>query len=141
MALLDRPTAQPQAQELSLRVPFLWLLAVLAVGLAAFLAAAQSSRITQAGYGLRQSELERDNLLVETHRLEAEVAQLASLQRIALEAKGRLGMGPPERYQYLYVDVPAPGQERVPVAWQPAPPTPAPERSWWARLLSLLPLP
>jgi len=141
VALLYRPTAQPQSQRLALRRLLFWALVVGSVGLAAFLAVAQSSRITETGYRLRQWERLREQRQAQVYQAEAEVARLASLDRVAQEAARRLGMGPPESVEYIYLEAPPPSRPSIPSRFRPPEPAVPQGRSWWARLLHLLPLP
>ena len=80
---------------------------------------------------------ERMELEAQVQALEAQVAYLASLQRIEKEAKERLGMVPPEEVIYLEVDVPAPPSPEVPPQLVPRVEERGAGRPWWHRLLEL----
>jgi hypothetical protein len=74
------------------------------------------------------------------HSLEAEVATLASLERVEREARGRLGMVPAEKVLYLEVDVPPPRQQLLPRRFSASElSVDEPGTSWWQALLKLLP--
>ncbi len=138
-----RPAAQEAASAPALRHP---LRALLLAGGVIFLAAAfpvlQASAVTQRSDRLLALQQRQDDLHAQVHSLEAEVAQLGSLQRIDSEARGRLGMVPANRALSVSVDVPAPEPGHLPASLQVA--TPPPEHSSGsilAQILNLLPLP
>jgi cell division protein FtsL len=53
------------------------------------------TRVTEEGYRLSRLSAEHQKLLREHERLELQVAQLESPQRLSELSRGRLGMGPP----------------------------------------------
>ena len=53
------------------------------------------TRVTEEGYRLSRLSSEHQKLLRERERLELQVAQLESPQRLSELSSGRLGMGPP----------------------------------------------
>jgi cell division protein FtsL len=102
----------------------------------------QTSDATTTGFEIQRLERQRDALQAEVHSLEAEVADLSSLNRIDREARERLGLMPPARTVYLKVDRPLPERQGIPTRYQPAPVgddalTP-PSESWWRGVLRAL---
>lgn len=132
------PKAAVKAPTPGLRA--MLIAAGLAVVGAGLLQVVQTSNVTTTGYeiqGLEETRLEWD---ARVHQLEAEVASLASLDRIEREARGRLGMVPAERRLYMEVNVPVPPQQLLPTRFAPAEqPEESSSGSWWQDLLDLLP--
>ncbi|GAG45261.1 unnamed protein product, partial [marine sediment metagenome] len=89
-------------------MPLVLTIALVAVGLAGLLPLLQSSQTTTTGHNIGELERQRNDWEARTHELEAEIASLASLNRIEQEAHQRLGMEAPERTLYLTVDVASP---------------------------------
>jgi hypothetical protein len=110
------------------------------VALLGLLQVIQTSDATSTGYAIRGLEQQRLDWSAKVHSLEAEVATLASLERVEREAKDRLGLVPAEKVIYLESAVAPPRQQLVPrrfyVSDSGAGET---DTSWWQALLKLLP--
>jgi len=143
MAVLDR-TRQPLSRTTSRRFGFP-AVTILAAGLvvaAALLPVAQSSNATSTGNQIRQLETRKADLQARIHLTQAEVAQIAAVERIEQRARA-MGMVPADRW--IYVDA----GEAAPVTGMPArylneeepPASVAVSRPWWKALLSKLPVP
>jgi cell division protein FtsL len=124
-------------------MPLVLTIALVAVGLAALLPLLQSSQATTTGYSIRQLERQRNDWEARIHELEAEVASLASLDRIEKDAHDRLNMQAPEDTVYITVHVASPESQPIPERFLPPKnqETSQPDKSWWQSLLDLLPLP
>lgn len=146
MAVLNRPLLHPPAGAAlaRLRRPSGLLIAALAaVAVAALAQVVQSSDATTRGYEIQQLQRRQLELQAGVHQKEAEVAALASLDRIEREARTKLGMVPPQRRLDLQVSEPVPQEQLLPTRFLPPPsePPPAPAgRPWWRRILDRLPL-
>ena len=138
MSVIGRPLARPSFRLWSLRRVL--ALAVGAVALLGLLQVIQTSDATSTGYAIRRLEQERLDWSAKVHRLEAEVATLASLERVEREAKDHLGLVPAEKVIYLEAAVAPPRQQLVPRRFY-ASDSSAGETgtSWWQALLKLLP--
>jgi cell division protein FtsL len=100
----------------------------------------QTSNATTTGYNLQRLEDERSATQAEVHQLEAEVAVLTSIDRIAKEAGDRLGMAPAGNTMTLEVHKQPPAQQLIPLRFVAASKTPEIKTSsWWQKLLGLLP--
>ncbi|HXF50584.1 MAG TPA: septum formation initiator family protein [Dehalococcoidia bacterium] len=104
----------------------------------------QTSDATTTGFAIQRLERQREALQAEVHNLEADVAELSSLDRIDREARERLGLVPPARTVYLKLDRPVPERQGIPTRYQPAPvddvaPEPPREPWWRGALRALLP--
>ncbi len=124
MSALDRlipgPIARPLSQPLNLR-PVL-------------------SDATTTGYSVRGLEQQRLTLQAQVHDLEAEVAALTSIERVEREARGRMGMTPPEQVLMLEVQAKPPTHQLVPERYLTEVEEPTPDGgSWREALLRLLP--
>jgi cell division protein FtsL len=141
-AIADERLA-PRGKGRPLGMPAVLTIALVAVGLAGLLPLLQSSQTTTTGYSVRQLERQRNDWEARIHELEAEIASLASLDRIDKEARERLHMQTPEDTVYLTVDVPSPESQPVPDRFLPPKnqPTIKEDQSWWQSLLDLLPFP
>ena len=138
MSAIDRPFSRPSFRLWSLRR--ILALAFGAVALLGLLQVIQTSDATSTSYTIRHLEQERQDWSAQVHRLEAEVATLASLERVEREARDRLGMVPAEKVLYLDVDVPPPQQQLLPRRFSASKPSvDEPGTSWWQALLKLLP--
>lgn len=73
------------------------------VSLASLLLLLQSSNVTTSGYDLRRLEAMREDWAQSNYQLEAEIAYLQSLGRVAREAKEKLGMVPATTYLFVTV--------------------------------------
>jgi len=124
-------------------MPVVLTIALVAVGLAGLLPLLQSSQTTTTGYNIRQLDRQRNDWEARIHELEAEIASLASLDRIEKEARQRLNMQTPEQTVYLSVDVPSPDSQPVPDRFLPPKQQDSvkEDQSWWQSLLDLLPFP
>ncbi|MPZ99770.1 MAG: hypothetical protein GEU80_10630 [Dehalococcoidia bacterium] len=116
-------------------------LVLLAVGALGLFQVLQSSRLAEAGYGIRGLESERTRLQSEIRLLEAGVAGSSNLEHVHTEAVERLGMVEPEQSVHVSVGVPAPGAVPLPRRYvrEADPPPPAAEPAWWESLLRRLP--
>jgi cell division protein FtsL len=144
MSTLDRFIVRP-APRARLKAPSVGARSVLiaaglALAAAALLQVVQTSNVTTAGYQIQRLDQERLQWQASVHQLEAEVASLASVDRIEQEARGRLGMVPAESRLYLKTNVPVPSHQLLPTRFSPPE---APEQRtgepWWRDLLELLP--
>jgi cell division protein FtsL len=124
-------------------MPVVLTIALVAVGLAGLLPLLQNSQAVNTDYNIRQLERQRNDWEARIHELEAEIASLASLNRIEREARERLHMEAPEDIVYLTVDVPRPESQPVPDRFLPPEKQESvrEDRSWWQSLLDLLPFP
>jgi cell division protein FtsL len=142
MATLDRlGPAPPQAQLASTWRPRRAIaVAFLTAAVIALLQVVQSSSFAHTGQQLQRLEAERTALKAEVYDLEADVAQLASLDRTERVAREKLGMIRARNVSYLSVGVDAPSGPLLP---RPLVVTPGDEGSgepWWTSLLKALPL-
>jgi cell division protein FtsL len=138
VSVIGRPLARPSFRLWNLRRVL--ALAVGAVALLALLQVIQTSDATSTGYAIQRLEQERQDRSADVHRLEAEVATLASLDRVEREAKDRLGLVPAEKVIYLQAPVAPPSQQLVPRRFYPADSSAGETgTSWWQALLKLLP--
>ncbi len=132
----------PPAKGRPLPMAAVLTIALIAMGLAAFLPLLLSSHDTTTGHNIRELEGQRDDWQAQTHELEADIASLAALDRIEKEARERLHMQEPEEKLYITVDVAAPEDQPIPARFLPPPRQPVEEhQSWWQSLLDLLPFP
>ena len=124
-------------------MPVVLTIALVAVGLAALLPLLQSSQTTTTGHNIRELEQQRNDWEARIHELEAEVASLASLDRVEKEARERLHMEAPEHTVYVTVDVAIPESHPIPDRFLPAEKqeTSEADQSWWQSILDLLPFP
>ena len=138
MAVIGRPLARTSFRLWSLRR--ILALAFAVVALLGLLQVIQTSDATSTGYAIRSLEEERLDWSAQVHSLEAEVASLASLERVEREAKGRLGLVPAERVIYLESNTAPPSQQLVPRRFFTSEPGSGNAgTSWWQALLKLLP--
>jgi hypothetical protein len=138
VSAIDRPFARPSFRLWSLRR--ILALAFGAVALLGLLQVIQTSDATSTSYTIRRLEQDQRDWSAQVHSLEAEVATLASLERVGREARGRLGMVPAEKVLYLEVDVPPPRQQLLPRRFSASElSVDEPGTSWWQALLKLLP--
>lgn len=144
MAVLNRPLLRPLpgAATSRLRPRAIVGVALAALALAAMIQVVQSSDATSRGYQVQQLQRRRLELEAQVHQKEAEVALLASLDRVEREARTRLGMVPAEQRLYMQMSEPVPREQLLPTRFLP-PAEAAPAgggRPWWRRLLDRLPL-
>jgi len=138
VSVISRPLARTGFRLWSLRR--ILALAFGVVALLSLLQVIQTSDATSIGYTIRSLEQERLDWSAQVHALEADVASLASLDRVEREAKGRLGLVPAERVIYLEAGAPPPSQQLVPRRFLASEPgASGPSTSWWQALLKLLP--
>jgi cell division protein FtsB len=116
--------------------------AIVIVGLAALLPVLQTSSATERGAAIRRLEQQKTVLQAEVNETEAEIAVLASTDRIGREARLRLGMVDADVILYVPLEGAAPRQT-VPERYLPIDTTPPPaaESPWWRRLADMLPRP
>ncbi|HUS82149.1 MAG TPA: hypothetical protein VM013_02690 [Dehalococcoidia bacterium] len=136
--LISRPLPRPFPRVTGVRPVLVG--AFLVVASLGLLQVIQTSNATTTGYSLQRLEDERSATQAEVHLLEAEVAVLTSIDRIAREAGGRLGMVPAGNTVTLDVHKQPPEQQLVPLRFLS--PDRAPEvktSPWWQKLLGLLP--
>jgi hypothetical protein len=113
-----------------------WVLGgVLIVGVSAMLPVLQSSLATSEGFKTQGSEAQEQQLRGQISELEANVAELTSLDRIQRRAT-ELGLGPASNPIYVRVDEPGPAPAKIPAQYLPTgtPPAAQPE-SWWESLI------
>jgi len=117
--------------------------AIIAAAAIALLQVFQSSGLVNTGETLQRLEREQAERQARIHGLEAEVAALASLDRVERQARERLGMIPARNIVYLDVAAEAPTGPLLPRPYgeQAAPQaaSPAQEPSLLQKLLSITP--
>ncbi len=141
MALLDRPSTPSLDRRIG--IPGVTILAAGFVAAAALLPVVQTSITTETGAEIRQLEVQRADIQARINATQAEVATLASIDRIDREARGRLGMAPAGRSIYVTVTQPAP-PSGVPARFLNQEEVVAPAATaapWWKSVLSKLPKP
>ena len=107
----------------------------------ALLQVVQSSSFANTGQQLQRLESQRIALKAEVYDLQAEVAQLASLDRTERVAREQLGMIRARHVSYLSVGVEAPAAALLPRPLvEPSVAATAAE-PWWQSLYKALPLP
>lgn len=124
MASISRPL--PETIRIPVAGPRLRTRTALAGAIAVLVLASlwqvlQTSDATSTGFAIQRLERQREALQVQVHMLEAEVADLSSLNRLDREARDRLGLVPPPRTVHLDVDRPPPQRQALPTRYQPAP--------------------
>ncbi len=107
----------------------------------ALLQVVQSSGFANTGHQLQRLEAERIALKAEVYDLQAEVAQLASLDRIERVAREQLGMIQARHVSYLSVGVEAPAGALLPRTLVESPVASAAAEPGWQSLYKALPLP
>ena len=138
MSVIGRPLARTGFRLRSLRR--ILALAFGVVALLLLLQVSQTSDATRTGYDIRRLEQERLDWSAQVHDMEAEVAGLASLDRVEREATGRLGLVPAQNVIYLEAGVAPPQQQLVPRRFLTSEPGAGGSgTSWWQALLKLLP--
>ena len=143
MATLDRlGPAPPQAQPASTWRPRRAIAAALAtVVVIALLQVVQSSSFAHTGQQMQRLQAERTALKAEVYDLEAEVAQLASLDRTERVAREKLHMIRARNIQYLSVGVEAPAGPLLPRPLVVPAEGQGSGEPWWESLYRALPLP
>ena len=141
MAAIQRPALPARSLPSLRRSPrfLVGLAAALVLG-GAMLQVNQFSAVTTTGYHIDELERERAAKQAENDELEAEVARLASLARVDIEARVRLKMEPAQRILNIEVNHPVPDHQTLPTRFK-APSEPAGEAadgSLVDRLLDLL---
>jgi len=140
---LDRPA--PRALEGELSLPHFgiskWVLAgVLLASASAMLPVFQNSSVTSRGLDLQSLEAEKDALRAEMSLLEADVARLTSLERIARRAR-EIGLFPSGTAFYVTVTEAGPAPAKIPAEYLLRPSEPSSEPApWWRSLLEAIPL-
>lgn len=142
MSALDRlipgSVARPLSQPLNLRPLLIGVVCV--IGMAGLFQVMQTGDATTTGYSVRGLEQQRLTLQAQVHDLEAEVAALTSIERVEREARGRMGMTPPEQVMMLEVEAKPPTHQLVPERYLTEVEEPTPDGgSWREALLRLLP--
>jgi hypothetical protein len=142
MAAIGQGIPVPARQSSGLVRPNLGvLLALLLLAGAAAFPVFVRSDASSRGQEMQQLTLERGLITGEIRQLEADLAELASVDRIRRDALS-LGMTPADDDLYVQVEVPAPADLEVPFAFRPEQEEPAPvveDQSWWRDLLDSLP--
>jgi cell division protein FtsL len=140
MATLDRlapplstPVASTWAPRRAIAAAFTTVVAI------ALLQVAQSSSFAHTGQNIQRLEQEKSALTAEVHLLEAEIAALASLERVERHARERLAMLPPRRTDHLSVDVAAPDGFLLPRPLTAEHSGHSDGGPWWQTLLRVLP--
>jgi len=101
----------------------------------------QSSSFAHTGQQLQRLEIERTSLKAEVYDLQAQVAELSSLDRTEQVARDKLGMIRAHNIEYVSVGVDAPSGPLLPRPLiTPSEEQPAGE-PWWESLYKALPLP
>jgi len=140
-ALRERARPRP-ALRLWPGLPGAIVAAALVLGAASLIPLSSLVGATTAQGEVKRLQRERTQWEARVQELEAQVAHLASLQRIEKEAKERLGMVSPEEVIYLTVDEPAPAAPELPPALRPSSDEgKGSGEPWWERLLRWLPIP
>ena len=114
-AATARERAAPRSEGRQPGLPSLVITCVVVIGLAGLLPLLLSSMVIHTSGDVRQLEGVRNDWNARIQELEAEIAVLGSLDRIEKEARGRLGMVPPDETVYITVDQPAPEKQIVPL--------------------------
>jgi cell division protein FtsL len=120
MAAIQRPAALPRLPRGRVRSG--WLLLACAAALligAAALQVNQFSAVTGTGYEIEELKRARAEKQATNHDLEAEVARLSSLARVEIEARARLGMGPPAKVVHLDIVGTVPDHQTLPTRYLP----------------------
>jgi hypothetical protein len=131
---------RPAPERLPLRRPNGWLLAAAAVAATgALLPVLQNSLATSRGFDIQSADSRRVVLEGEISLMEADVARLASLNRIQRRAL-ELGLGPASDPIFVTVAEPGPAPAKVPAEFLPRPERDLAEpEPWWRSLVSWLP--
>ena len=104
-------------------------------GCGAVLPVLQNSAATSRGFQMYQLKDSQVRLQSEIQLLEADVANLTSLDRIEQRA-AVIGLGPSEAPLFVHVDVAGPAPAKIPTQYLPAPePITVRNRPWWRALL------
>jgi cell division protein FtsL len=141
-AATARERAAPRSEGRQPGVPSLVITCVVVIGLAGLLPLLLSSKVIHTSEDIRQLESVRNDWQARNQELQAEIAVLGSLDRIEKEARGRLGMVPPDDTVYVTVDQPAPEKQIVPLRFLlPKKEQPPQDESWWESILGLFHLP
>lgn len=130
-----RPTKAPKTGQLRLASRF--ILVTLLVCLGSIVWLSQTSTLVSLGYGIARMEKQKAELNIDAQRMQSQIAQYESLQRVADEAKSKLGMVPASNS--VYVNIPAGQSESTPAA--STNPYLAPDTAWWQELTGMLPQP
>ncbi len=137
--LIARPLPKPLPRITGVRTAL--LVAFLIVAGVGLLKVFQTSNATTNDYTLQQLQQQRFDKQAEVHQLEAEVSLLTLIDRIDQEALGRLGMVPATTTMTLEVHKPPPAQQLIPLRFiTTSSAAQTGSRSWWQKLLSLVPL-
>ena len=131
MTAIDRPA--PQASQGRLALPQLsasgWMLAgVLIVAASAMAAVFQNSSMTSQGFNLEELRAEADALRAELRLLEADVARLTSIERVARRAR-ELDLFPGVNAIYVTVAEAGPAPPNIPAEYLPTPMEPGSGRA------------
>ena len=141
-AATARGRAAPRSEGRQPGLPSLVIACVVVIGLAGLLPLLLSSMVVNTNGEIRQLERVRNDWQARTQELEAEIAVLGSLDRIEKEARGRLGMVPPDETIYITVDQPAPEKQIVPLRFLlPEEHQSQGDESWWESILGMFHLP
>lgn len=119
MAAIQRPALPARSLPSLRRSPrlLIGLAAALVLG-GAMLQVSQFSAVTTTGYHIEELERERAAKQAENDELEAEVARLASLARVDIEARVRLKMEPAQQILNIEVNQPVPDHQTLPTRFK-----------------------
>ncbi len=126
MTAIDRPAPQTRPGQLTL--PWLgassWMLAgILIVSASAIAAVFQNSSMTSQGFNLEELRAEEDVLHAELQLLEADVARLTSVGRIARRAR-EIDLFPGVNAIYVTIAEAGPAPPKIPAEYLPTPQEP-----------------
>lgn len=143
MAAIGRDFPVPAQQSPGLLRPNIGvLLALVVLAAAAAFPVFVRSNASMRGQEMQRLTLEQSLLTGEIRQLEADLAELASVDRVLRDALS-LGMVPAEDNLYVRVDVVPPADLEVPFAFRPEETTTEQtipgEQPWWRDLLDSLP--
>ena len=141
-AATARERAAPRSEGRQPGLPSLVIICVVVIGIAGLLPLLLSSKVIHTSGDVRQLESVRNDWNARIQELEAEIAVLGSLDRIEKEARGRLGMVPPDETVYITVDQPAPEKQIVPLRFLlPKKDQSQRDESWWESIIGMFHLP
>jgi cell division protein FtsB len=133
----------PALPALWAELPLVLVLGAVAIGIAGLVSVRQFAGAASVSEEINRLERQRLELLGRNGELAAELSYLASLPRVQQEAQQRLGMVRPKESIYLTLEGQGPPEPKLPERYWPQERSlpPPPQRPWWQRLFSWLPLP